>query len=315
MAGESNSTPGTSDYDDWHEVVAIAATDSIYRSADAQRGIEDLYRRAREALPFATESRTLPSRFGDTHVLIAGPPDGPPIVLFGGGNVVGPLTLGWFGPLTERFRIAAPDTIGQPGLSAGRRVSGSDGSLGQWANDVLDGLELDAPGVIGVSYGAGVLLRLAEQAPDRISRAALVVPSAIVASPVPAMLRLAASYGLYRLRPSRARAASVTSLLAHGAPDDLMVESVERSFGGTKLETEMPRLARPADFAAFRSPVLVIAGEHDPLFPPAKVLPAARTVFPNLEAASVLAGSGHIPSPAAAARMSARLIAFFSSHD
>lgn len=293
----------------------MTAAGSIYRSAEARAGIADLYRRAREALPFATESRTLTTRFGETHVLVAGPSDGTPIVLFGGGNVVGPLTLGWFAPLTDAFRILAPDTIGQPGLSAGNRVSGSDESLGQWALDVLDGLELDSPGAIGVSYGAGVLLRLAELAPDRVSRAALVVPSGIVGSPVPAMLRLAASYGLYRLRPSRARAASVTSLLAHGEADDLMVESVERSFGGTKLETEMPRLARPADFARFRSPVVVIAGEHDPLFPPGRVLPAARSLFPNLVSASVLAGSGHIPSADAAARLSARLMTFFAPAD
>ena len=286
---------------------------TIYRSAEAQAGIADLYRRAREALPFATSSRMVETRFGETHLLEAGPPDGQPIVIFGGGNVVGPLTLGWFASLAQGFRLVSPDTIGQPGLSAGVRVSGSDESLGQWALDVIDAAELQAPAAIGVSYGAGILLRLAELAPERVSRAALVVPSGIVGSPMPAMLRLAASYGLYRLRPSRARAASVTAMLAHGPADDLMVESVERSFGGTKLETEMPRLARPGDLASFRSPVLVVAAEHDPLFPPARVLPAARTLFPNLVSATVLLGSGHIMSPDAAKRLSARLQEFFSA--
>lgn len=287
--------------------------DTIYRSAEAQAGIADLYRRAREALPFATESRTVQTRFGATHVLIGGAPDGKPILVIGGGNVVGPLTLAWFAPLAEQFRLVAPDTVGQPGLSAGVRVSGSDASLGEWALDVVDTLELDAPGAIGVSYGAGVLLRLAEIAPARIGRAAFVVPSGIVSSPAGAMLRLATGYGLYRLRPSRARAAAVTSLLAHGPADDLMVESVERSFGGTKLETEMPRLARAEDLAGFSSPVIVIAAEHDPLFPPQRVLPAARGLFANLVSAAVLAGSGHIPSPDASARLSERLHRFFSS--
>ena len=286
---------------------------TIYRSAEAQAGIADLYQRAREALPFATSSRTVDTRFGETHLLEAGPADGQPIVIFGGGNVVGPLTLGWFAPLAQGFRLVSPDTIGQPGLSAGIRVSGSDESLGQWALDVIDAAELQAPAAIGVSYGAGILLRLAELAPERVSRAVLVVPSGIVGSPIPAMLRLAASYGLYRLRPSRARAASVTAMLAHGPADDLMVESVERSFGGTKLETEMPRLARPGDLASFRSPVLVVAAEHDPLFPPARVLPAARTLFPTLVSATVLRGSGHIMSPDAAMRLSARLQEFFSA--
>lgn len=289
----------------------MTESSSIYRSPEAQAGIADLYRRAREALSFATESRTVPTRFGETHVLLAGPPDGAPIVLFGGGNVVGPLTLGWFAPLVDRFRVIAPDTIGQPGLSAGRRVSGSDHSLGEWALDVLDAMKLAAPGAIGVSYGAGVLLRLAGLQPARISRAALVVPSGITSSPLRAMLRLAASYGLYRLRPSRARAAAVTSLLANGPAEDLMVESVERSFGGTKLETEMPRLAEAEDLAEFRSPVMVVGAEHDALFPPGRVLSAARALFPNLSSATILTGSGHIPSPEAADRLSAKLAAFF----
>ena len=174
----------------------------MYRSAEARAAIADLYDRARRALPMATDSRRVPTRFGDTHVLMAGPEDAAPVVVFGGGNVVGPLTLGWFSPLAERFRLVAPDTIGQPGLSADRRVSGSDDSLGLWAIDVLDRLGLDQAAAIGVSYGAGVLLRVAEIAPKRLTRAAVVVPSGITGSPVGAMLRLAAGYAAYRIRPS-----------------------------------------------------------------------------------------------------------------
>ena len=94
-----------------------------------------------------------------------------------------------------------------------------------------------------------------------------------------------------------------------------MVESIELSFGGTKLETDMPRIARPEDLAAFASPVLVIAAEHDPLFPPKRVLPAARALFRNLDSATVLQGSGHIPTPDAAARLSARLSEYFGPDD
>jgi pimeloyl-ACP methyl ester carboxylesterase len=75
----------------------------------------------------------------------------------------------------------------------------------------------------------------------------------------------------------------------------------------------MPRLARPSDRAWFSSPVLVIAAEHDLLFPPARVLPAARALFPNLVSATILRDSGHIMSPAAAKRLSARLQEFFTA--
>lgn len=251
------------------------------------------------------------TRFGETHVLTAGPEESPPLFVFGGGNVVGPLTLGWFTGLAGGFRLIAPDTIGQPGLSAGNRVSGRDASLGEWARDVLDEMQLDVARAVGVSYGAGVLLRLAELAPERITSAALIVPSAITGSPIGAMLRLAAGYGRYRLRPSRAAAASVTRLLSHGAPDPLMVESVELSFGGTQLETEMPRLASRDSLSAFRAPVLVAAAEHDPLFPPKRVLPAARALLDEVDTV-VIRNSGHILSDDAAARLSPRLAAFFA---
>jgi pimeloyl-ACP methyl ester carboxylesterase len=284
---------------------------SIYRSSEAQAAIRELYDRARIALPMATDSRMVPTRFGETHVLLAGPADGQPLVIFGGGNVVGPLTLGWFTGLASTFRLIAPDTIGQPGLSAGTRVSGRDASLGEWALDVLEAMQLDQVRAVGISYGAGVLLRLAEVAPERITSAALVVPSGLTGSPIGAMLRLAAGYGRYRLRPSRAAAASVTKLLSHREPDPLMVESVELSFGGTRLETDMPRLAQRADLARFRAPVLVAAAEHDPLFPPKRVLPAARALFDGVETA-VITDSGHILSPDAAARLTDRLAAFFS---
>ena len=74
----------------------------------------------------------VPTRFGESHVLVAGPVDAPAVVVFQGGNVVNPLTLTWFASLADQLRIYAPDTIGQPGKSAGTRVSANDSSLGDW---------------------------------------------------------------------------------------------------------------------------------------------------------------------------------------
>ena len=141
---------------------------TIYRSDATRREIEAFYDRARDALPFSTRVRIVPSRFGETHLLEAGPVDGPPVVVFQGGNVVNPLTLAWFAPLTDRLRIHAPDTIGQPGKSSGERVSANDASLGEWAVDVLDGLGLDSAPVVGISYGGGVVIRLRARRSPRL---------------------------------------------------------------------------------------------------------------------------------------------------
>jgi pimeloyl-ACP methyl ester carboxylesterase len=278
----------------------------------ARAAIEQLYDRAREQLTFATESRMVPTRFGDTHVLVAGPADGSPVVALQGGNVVNPLTLAWLAPLVDTLRIYAPDTIGQPGKTVGDRVSANDSSLGDWTTDVLDALELPSPAFIGASYGAGVLLRLAATAPVRIDRAVLVVPAGLTAVPIRSMLSLAAGYLSYRALRRPGIAAATVRRLAGPDPDPLMVESTALAFAGTELDTEMPRTATPEELAGLTAPVMVFAAEHDPLFPPDRVLPRAKAVFPTLVAAELLPGCHHILSASCAATLCTRIRPFLT---
>jgi pimeloyl-ACP methyl ester carboxylesterase len=89
-----------------------------------------------------------------------------------------------------------------------------------------------------------------------------------------------------------------------------MVESTALAFRGTQLDTEMPRLASADELRGLTAPVLVFAGEHDPLFPPDLVLPAAGKVFANLAGAETLAGCAHILDTSCAAAWCARIRPF-----
>ncbi len=87
---------------------------------------------------------------------------------------------------------------------------------------------------------------------------------------------------------------STRSSLAGRTPDALMIESTALAFRGTQLDTEMPRLASADELRGLTAPIMVFAGERDPLFPPDRVLPKAREVFANLVAAETLTGCAHI---------------------
>jgi pimeloyl-ACP methyl ester carboxylesterase len=263
---------------------------TIYRSEAARIAIEELYERARARLSFPTASTRVETRLGSTHVLVAGPPDRPPVVVLQGGNVVNPLTLAWLTPLVGDFRIYAPDTIGQPGKSAGRHVSANDASLGEWSEDVLGALGLESARFIAISYGAGTLLRLAAHRPEMIERAVLVVPAGLAGVPVRSMLGLAAGYIGFRAVRRRGIVEWTVRQLAGPNADPLMTESTTLAFTGTHLDTEMPRNATPDELRDWSAPVAVFVGEHDPLFPPDRILPAARAAIPNLQVAEILPG-------------------------
>ena len=57
----------------------------------------------------------------------------------------------------------------------------------------------------------------------------------------------------------------------------------------------MPQNAAPGAFDALRAPVLVIAHEHDAVFPAEPLLSSARQAFPNLHTADVVPGWKHVP--------------------
>jgi pimeloyl-ACP methyl ester carboxylesterase len=290
---------------------------SIYRTPGGEARIRELYRRSLDSLDVEFDESWIETRYGETHVLETGPTDGRPVVVFHGGNVTNPVSLEWFLPLADEHRLYAPDTIGHPGLSAQTRLSPRDGSYGRWVVDLLDGLGLEAPAMIGPSYGGGIVLRTAAYAPERIGAAALVVPSGLATGSALRMLReIVLPALLYRLRPSRNRLLrAVQPMFTEPAAtlDADLLALIDAVFRSVRLERSFPRNATAAELAGFTAPTLLIAAEDDLFFPPEAVVPAARSVIPNLEGTLVLNGESHFPSPRGREAIVDRIRAFLET--
>ncbi len=285
---------------------------SLYKTEEGRARLLALYDAAVGRLQGVVDGpvahRWIDTSVGATHVLEAGPADGPPVVVFQGGNFLNPFTLAWLAPLTRRYRLLAPDTVGHPGLSDERRLSPRDASYGRWAQEVLDGLELDRAPVVGISYGAGVALRLAGVAPDRIAAAALLVPAGFVAPPiVPLLGRVVAPMLAYLARPSDARLVRAVRPMFGGRPDPVWTEAIGAVFDHVRLASGMPAPATRAELHGFAAPTLVLAAERDPFFPGEAVARNAREVVPHAEV-SVMAGAAHVPGPGALSAANARIV-------
>ena len=286
--------------------------DPIYRSREGEAELAALYEEALAGLGADCETRTVATSLGETHVILTGPEDAPPLVVLPGGNFLNPLCLSWFLPLAGAFRIYAPDIIGQPGRSARTRPSAKGDGHARWLVDVLDGLGLGRVPLVGISYGAGLVLRLAGLAPGRIAGSVLVSPAGIAAGPIwPMIKETALPMLLYRAFPNRDR------LLRAARPiltdlEEPYVRQLGLVYRHVKLDRELPRAATREELAGYESPTLLFSAENDLFFPAKRVIPRAGEIIPNLET-ETLPNDRHVPSRRTFARINERTAAFLES--
>ncbi len=287
---------------------------SIYRSTEGQAEILRLYDEALSFLRIGHESQTVPTRYGGTHVLSLGANEGPPVVFLHGGNFLNPTCLRWFLPLARRHRIYAPDIVGQPGKSAQGRPSPAGDSHAWWVEDVLDGLSLRRVPFIGLSYGAGIILRVAGYAPERVSAAVLISPAAISTGGLGRMvLEAVVPMMAYRLHPSRKRLLRAARAILTER-DELAERQLGAIYRHVKLDTRLPRIATEQELRGFGEPVAVFASEQDVFFPGEAVVDRAQEIVPNVVSAECLRDCRHVPSKAALGHVNEEILAFLEGH-
>ncbi len=251
---------------------------SLFRSEQGRSSMRTWHEHFRGLLPAPVQSRTVETSAGQTHLLVGGPADGEPVVLLHGALASSAHALGELSALLQRFRVYAVDVIGQSVMSADARLDVRTDAYGRWLAEVMDALELPRAHVIGVSWGGFVAQQLATTDPGRIERLVLLVPAGLVSSPPSAALALGLPMMMFRtFGLERSKRKLLGRLLT--TPDDDWGPFLADAFGAYRLDMRVPPLTEPAQMAALRAPVLVIAGDGDLSFPGAALLERAREVF------------------------------------
>ena len=231
--------------------------------------------------PVAAEAVDLSSEFGTTHVLAAGPPDAPPLILLHAGGATSTVWFDNVADLSRDHRVYAVDTIGDAGRSRhdGRPIRNRE-DLMAWFDGVLDGLGLLGAAVIGHSYGAWIALSYALHAPQRVRALALLDPNQCFAGMNSGYLMRAAPL---LIRPSARRMRSLLRWETAGTgldPDWLELAALGAAdFPRSKLvigpRPEADRLA------AATVPTLVLLAEHSRVHDVEAVAGGVRELMPR----------------------------------
>lgn len=286
--------------------------DEVDRSVTAP--FTDLYDRAvNSLLDVPVDEKWVDTEGGRTHLLTAGDPSDPPVVVFQGGNITNPVTLAWVQALADEYYLIAPDTPGQPGMT----TTEVPPEYGPWVVEVLDGLKLDTVAMIGASHGAGVLLETAAHAPNRIETAALVVPAGFGTPLSLNLTRIVIPSLVYKIFPRRwvlLRALAPMFTQQVSDIDAVIIETVGKALQTGDLTVEFPGPDDPAELAGFRAPTLIITAEHDPFFPGALTCKRAAQDLPSLTECTMLTDERHFLSPAGMERATDRIRMFLAEY-
>lgn len=287
---------------------------SIYKSTEGKRKIDQYYENYIKTFTYDIERYYIDTSFGKTHMLVAGPTEGKPLFILQGGNCINPMTLSWFLPLMDKYRIYAPDTIGHPGYSEQKRISAKDNSFAQWITEQMNYFNIEKCAFIGPSYGAGIILRLAAFMPDKIDCSILVSPAGIqLGSKIKMIKNILLPLILFNITSSEKHLNNITDIMSSNSMKEIDKQIIGDIFKYIKLEQEMPKLTKKEELMQYNSPTLIITGEKDIFFPANRLNKVAREIISNLIEAKTI-DMGHFPSEEHLIEINNEIRGFLNQH-
>lgn len=287
----------------------------VFPSAEVRARMLAIYDRKLAEWPVHHEQLDVRTRYGRTHVIVAGSPASPPLLMV---HMHACTSFAWspiIAPLAARFRTCAVDTIGDVNkslLDDPRRHARTGDELAAWLGDVADALQLRQPDVLAASYGGWLAMHYASLAPTRVRRLALLVPMGL-----PGWMqnmRVLSRLAMIGLRRSPSKMESVLSYLMGNEP---AVRALCAEWF-TELITSKCTMQVPAPFpvaswrlGAIRMPTLVILGGRDPLIgDPERAARRARRHIRNVQV-DIVPDRTHAVHVESSERVAARLLQFF----
>jgi pimeloyl-ACP methyl ester carboxylesterase len=268
---------------------------SAFKTPEGEAAYLAAYNAAMKLWPVPYEEIEIPSRFGITHVVASGPRDAPPLVLLHGFMVNATMWSPNVADFSKDYRVYAIDVIGQPSKSTpdpDEPIRDTAG-LVAWLSETLNGLNLDRISLVGMSFGGWLALNFAMTAPEPVQKLALLSPAACFQPLVGQFIFRMMPMVLF---PSRLTVNSLFGWMGFkDTPGDADKQHptvtrcvLDLAYLGLKHFQMPPESSqiRPSVFSddelrALHVPVLLLIGEHEVIYDPAKALARARQLIPD----------------------------------
>ncbi|HKS96298.1 MAG TPA: alpha/beta hydrolase, partial [Terriglobia bacterium] len=257
-----------------------------YRSAAAREAFFAYYDAlAAKQWPAASETRRVPTSYGETFVRLTGPAGAPPLVLLPGAATTSIMWTPNIQALSEGCRAFAVDQLGDVGRTTCTKRVEHVSDLLLWLDELFDGLKLaDRIHLAGISYGGWLAAEYARHAPRRLSTLVLLAPGNTVlrvSAQFIVRIALAAVAPETFLRPL-ARWMFRDQVEQHPGWLDPWLELALISMRTTQRRLPMPRVWTDAEWRELSVPALFLVGEHETIYDAGEAVARLNRVAPQV---------------------------------
>jgi pimeloyl-ACP methyl ester carboxylesterase len=262
---------------------------SAFKTPEGEAAYLAAYDAAMKLWPVPYQEIEIPSRFGTSHVTVSGPKNAPPLVLLHGYMATSTMWAPNIADLSQDYRVYAIDVMGQPSKSIPNEPIRNAADYVAWLTATLEALHLDRISLVGMSYGGWLSLNYAVAAPERLQKLVLLSPAA---SFIPIVKQFSLRGMLMMFYPTRFLVNSFMRWLGFkdtpGDADarpvlDLMYLGLNHFRMRQETLRVMPTVFSDAELQAMHVPTLLLIGDHEVIYDPARALARARRLIPHFQ--------------------------------
>lgn len=236
---------------------------SIFKSNADQDAFLKTHMRLLNTWTVPFEQLWLETNFGKTHVIVAGPADGEPLVLLPGGHATGAMWGPMLPELIKQHRVFCLDLVDQVGLSEPTKVFTNTEDSNAWLIEILEKLSLTKISLAGYSLGGFIASTFAVKHFARIHKLVICAPAATVAS---VSVRYILSVLVASVLPSRRTKLSFLDNNSAGLVEHQseLFQVLLSAMTGSKIVSKiMPKQLKDEELAVIGHSTLVLLGGKD----------------------------------------------------
>jgi pimeloyl-ACP methyl ester carboxylesterase len=290
----------------------------VFTSPAGEAQVMSAYQAIMDKWLVAYKELYISTSFGETHVIVSGPEDAPPVVLL---HALLASATSWYRnveALSRTYRVYAVDVIGEGNRSCPVKPITSMDDFLQWFTELIDGLGIDTLYLVGNSYGGLTAAYYAMKLPERIQKLVLIGPAATIHGMRPFYLHMFIPkfvYMVFQKLPGKKRVMqNSVDWMHNGLSRDPLWEPLfyrAMMYGGL-INQVFPRVYSREEFAQIRAKTLLILGDKEVVYNDLhSAITSARKLIPNVEV-QVIPDAHHIAALAQPEKVNQRLLHFFA---